>query len=98
MARRPSGIDIGGVNEVEAGFDKAVEQGEARLLVRRPPEHIAAETERRHLDVRFAEPALFHGSCPRLRSLSFPTGVCDYDDKRTYRQNQTRGARCSRLR
>jgi hypothetical protein len=60
MARRPFGIDVGGVDEIEARVDEAVEQPEAHLLVRRPAEHVAAEAERRDEQFRFSESALLH--------------------------------------
>src|SRR5688572_27233912 len=45
LARRPARVDICGVDEVAAGLEIGVEDGLGRLLVRRPPERIATETE-----------------------------------------------------
>jgi hypothetical protein len=53
MAGRPFGIDVGGVDEIETRLDETVEQGDAGLLIRSPAEHIAAETQRRHMKIRF---------------------------------------------
>ena len=60
VAGLPSRIDVGGVDAVEAGADKGVEQRERGLLVRRPAEHVAAEDERRDLQSASAELALLH--------------------------------------
>src|SRR6267378_3444658 len=45
VARYPAGVHVGGVDEVAAGLDVGVEHGLRRLLVRRPPERVAAETQ-----------------------------------------------------
>ena len=56
VARDPkrdvSGIDVGGVNGVEAMIDEGIEYLEASLLVDRPPENIAAEDEWRNFEER----------------------------------------------
>ena len=46
VAGRPARVDVGGVDEVAAGLDVGVEHRLRRLLVRRPAERVAAETER----------------------------------------------------
>ena len=48
----PARVDVGGVDEVEAGVDEGVEQRERGRLVGRPAEHVAAEAERRDRECR----------------------------------------------
>ena len=57
MPRRPARIAVGGVDGVEAGIDKGVEDGERGLGVDVPAEHIAAQHQRRNADVGLAEGA-----------------------------------------
>src|SRR5215471_14717435 len=64
VARHPLGIDVGGIDGVEARANEAVEQAEGHRLVRGPTEHVAAEHERRNRDLRPAELALLHGIHP----------------------------------
>src|SRR3546814_7441610 len=62
MAVHPGGIDVRGVDCVEAGVEEAVEQVEGRLLVRRPAEHVAAEDDRGDVQAGPAECALCPGN------------------------------------
>src|SRR5581483_2594392 len=57
----PFGIDVGGVDAVEAGADKAVEQLEGGGFVGGPSEDVAAEDDRRNFDTGVAEHSLLHG-------------------------------------
>ena len=64
VARHPARIDVGGVDEGEAGIDEGVEQLVRGRLVGRPAEHVAAEGDGGEFEARFAELALFHGVTP----------------------------------
>jgi hypothetical protein len=55
VARHPARIDVGGVDEIHAGVDPGIEQAEGQRLVDGPAEHVAAEAERRDLEIRAAE-------------------------------------------
>ncbi len=60
MAGHPGGIDIGGVDEGEAGVGEGVEDLEGSGLIDGPAEDIAAEGERGDFDVGVAEFAFGH--------------------------------------
>jgi hypothetical protein len=47
-ARDPGGIDVGGIDEIQAVIDEGVEDRERHALVGSPAEHVAAEDERRN--------------------------------------------------
>ena len=74
VARRPSRIDVGGVDRAEAGADEAVEQVERGLGVGRPAEHIAAEHGGGNRKVGAAETTLVHRATPN--SASRPVRRC----------------------
>src|SRR5215207_4236129 len=60
VSRRPSRIDVCGVDEIKTGSDKSIEQLERPLPVGGPAEHIAAETQWIHFQARMAELTQFH--------------------------------------
>ncbi|MBP2480371.1 hypothetical protein J3A72_000663 [Stenotrophomonas sp. PvP093] len=55
IARHPGRIHIGGVDQVEAGVDEGIEQGEAGLLIGAPAEHVATEGERTYMQAGTAQ-------------------------------------------
>ena len=67
VALDPARIGVGGVDGVEAGVDEGVEQGERGRLVDVPAEHIAAQHQRRDVEIGVAE-AAFHGCYTAYRS------------------------------
>jgi hypothetical protein len=62
MPRHPGRIDVRGIDHRPAGVDEGVKDGEARLLVGRPVEDVAAERQRRDFDPAVADFALLHHS------------------------------------
>src|SRR5450759_3988679 len=60
VAGYPARIGVGGVDGIEAGVDKGIEDGERSRLVDVPAEHIAAQHQRRDVQFGLAEPAKFH--------------------------------------
>ena len=63
VAGDPSGVDVGGVDEGEAGVDEGVEDLEGGWLVDGPAEDVAAEGEWGDFDGGVAEFAFDHGRC-----------------------------------
>src|SRR5262249_22203026 len=61
VAGRPARIALGGIDHPPAALVEGVEHGEALVLVDRPAEHVAAET-----DPNAPEPGVFagHGAAP----------------------------------
>ena len=57
VARDPARVDVGRVDQVEAGLDEGVEQLERGRLVGGPAEDVAAEGERPDLGAGLAEMA-----------------------------------------
>ena len=66
----PSGIDIGGVDESEAGIDEGVEDLEGGGLINGPAENIAAKCEWSDFDRGVAEFAFGHKERVIMDSLS----------------------------
>ncbi|CAM2149016.1 hypothetical protein PT2222_200147 [Paraburkholderia tropica] len=66
VARHPGGVDVGGIDEIQARVGERVENRERGGFVGGPAEHVAAEHERCDLQGGSADPALFHGGS-RLR-------------------------------
>jgi hypothetical protein len=65
MAGHPARVGIRGVNGVEAGVDKTVEQVEGGFLVGGPAEDVAAEDERRDRKAGLAEGTMLHEGPPK---------------------------------
>ncbi|GAB2927732.1 hypothetical protein GCM10027028_28040 [Streptomyces sundarbansensis] len=55
VALDPGGVRVGGVDDVAAGRDVGVQDGEGLFLVRRPAEDVAAEGEGEDLEAGGAE-------------------------------------------
>ncbi|KAG1469333.1 hypothetical protein G6F57_012230 [Rhizopus arrhizus] len=55
IARHPRRVHVGGVDQVEAGVDEGIEQGEAGLLIGAPAEHVATEGERTYMQAGTAQ-------------------------------------------
>ena len=56
----PGGIDVRGIDEIQAVIDERIEDRERRALVGGPAEHVAAEDERRDFQFRCADAACLH--------------------------------------
>ncbi len=54
MARNESTVDIRGIDEVEAGRDKLVQDPKRARLIERPPEYVAAEYQGSGVEVGVA--------------------------------------------
>ncbi len=91
MSWRPAGIDVGGVDQVEAMVDEGVQQLEAPRRVGGPAEHIAAERPRGDLKPRPAEFLGLHRSlriAARRQLAPMPS-----DGQRLFRRPALRQAR-----
>jgi hypothetical protein len=65
IARHPGRVDVGGIDQVEAGIDEGIKQREGSLLVGAPAKHVAAERQWGHLQAGAAQFAgCGHGSPP----------------------------------
>src|SRR6185503_11929653 len=64
VALGPARIDVGGVDQAEAGIDERVEHCERRGFVGGPAEYVAAEGQWRDLQATAAERALLHAMLP----------------------------------
>src|SRR5450830_1690200 len=60
MARRPLRIYIGGIDQVEAGVDKSVQQSKRCRFIGGPAEYIATQRQRRYLQFRSTQSELVH--------------------------------------
>jgi len=58
------GIDIGGIDEIEAFIDEGIQNAVRCRLVDGPTEHVAAKTKRNHFEAGSAKLPLLHGSIP----------------------------------
>jgi len=65
VANRPRGIDVGGIDGIEAMVDKGIENVETGLLINGPSEHIATEHQGRDVQSGFAQWTLIHSLLPR---------------------------------
>ena len=70
MARRPGRVNIGGVDEVEAGIDEAIEHRMRCRFIGGPAEHITAEAQGCDVETGTAEGAKHHGVTPLSISVS----------------------------
>ncbi len=68
----PRGVDVGGVDEVDAGVERGVDDGDALVVVRvaERAEHHGAEAERADLDAGAPERAVLHRVLPVPRRPS----------------------------
>jgi len=57
VARYPVRVRVGGIDQVEAGVDESIQQGEGCRLVGTPAEHVAAQGERGDVQAGSAEGA-----------------------------------------
>jgi hypothetical protein len=76
VARRPGGIDVGGVDGIETRIEKGVEKRERCFLIRGPAEDVAAEDERGNREAGTAKSAHFHGFAP----CGWMKTSCDWED------------------
>jgi hypothetical protein len=59
VAGNPGGIDVGGIDRIEARIEEGVENPEGGLLVGGPAEDIAAENDRRDRKAGFSKTFAF---------------------------------------
>src|SRR5215831_7942166 len=59
----PLRVGVGGIDEVPARADKSVEDREGCFLVGGPAKHVAAQAERKHLQVCVTDPLHRRASC-----------------------------------
>src|ERR1044072_1547025 len=71
IARRESGVNISGVDEIKSSGDESIKQSEGRSLIRRPSKDVSTKRQRRDLQSRITQIAPFH-SVLRFRIVRVP--------------------------
>src|ERR1043165_2173635 len=64
VSRNPARIGVGGVDGIEPGIDKGIENAKPRGFICGPPQNIAAKDDGSESELRAADFAHFHGTPP----------------------------------